>query len=181
MVVFRAKDFFVVVFFGIFTEPNKHSMNSEKPKVKRHHARFIPSDGPILDEYVVNVNVFKNKDTGEDEKSEHKTYLKESYEAWYRDKKMALSKGGYCLWEWIKCELQYNTPNVWINRKVYMSRMGVGSRSFEMAVKELVDGRFIDRQEETDYFLVNPRMVFRGSRMKVFQTEERRILFKKKV
>jgi cytochrome c2 len=62
-----------------------------------------------------------------------------------------------------------------------MSRMGIGSRSYEMAVKELVDGRFIDRQDETDYFLVNPRMVFRGSRMKVFQTEERRILFKKKV
>jgi hypothetical protein len=62
MGLFYAKDFCVVVFFGTFTEPNKHSMDSEKPKVKRHHARYIASDGPILDEYVVNVNVFKNKD-----------------------------------------------------------------------------------------------------------------------
>ena len=86
-----------------------------------------------------------------------------------------LSGGALRLFMWIVYEIDYGKDLVWINRKRYMGESQITSvNTFKRSIEELERYCLIHSTKKEEVFWINPRYLFKGSRMKKYSNRVKR-------
>lgn len=100
--------------------------------------------------------------------SEHKTQVYTNSDS--RKFIAALSLKAKSLYLWLIYDIEYSKEYVWINVVRYMKENNVSANTYRDSMKELVKkGIIYPIFELSNMFWVNPRLFFKGNRIKTFK------------
>ena len=86
-----------------------------------------------------------------------------------------LSGNALRLFMWVFYEMDYGSDVVWINRNRYMKETAITStNTYKKAVDELDRYGLLRYSDRPDVYWINPRYLFKGSRMKKYSNKIKR-------
>lgn len=96
---------------------------------------------------------------------EGESYTKVFRSMQFRDAILKLAPVAKDLWTWIEYGVTNGEDSIKLNRSLFLSKTGYTRQSLTTAIKILCEGQFISKSSKLNWYFINPRLVFYGSRI----------------